>query len=500
MENPAEVQELRNKLRMMKFPQDDILNTVRRQQRAIHKQRQANDTIRNEIEQYEAQIQALSLLKEQHKADHGLEVLQATKKTLSNKLSILSADYQAEEAKRHRLEEAVSRANSKAGGLFQQSRENQEMQRQVRTTENRLDKALVRYSKNLTTLADLRSQLDELRKDRANFRQVMKGASQTGEHKDQEIAALIRTSNAAYSERDRKKMDLVRLKGAEETDRKVYDDKIQRLTQTIAGQKIAQTRQVNQPVQQASMDGAAGQAADQQEELTRLTEEYNDTIQRTLSLLQLKDVPELFSEADRLERENFSLFNYVVEHGAQRTRLQEEIDGLDMQRQTLLAQADFTDQEQSTELAKITQKIGEVDSELTCIQDQQTKNATAFTSVYAEIETLFNMLECKWDQSPDGNTSITAANAMFCLSLIEVSIADCMGTLFETVKRECAFKDIRPANLIVEAPPVEAPAGIRPSITAKPGMVALSQDKELAGRVADSTHPMSLDELRAMLE
>jgi hypothetical protein len=39
MENPAEVQELRNKLRMMKFPQDEILNTVRRQQRAIHKQK-----------------------------------------------------------------------------------------------------------------------------------------------------------------------------------------------------------------------------------------------------------------------------------------------------------------------------------------------------------------------------------------------------------------------------------------------------------------------------
>ena len=57
MENPAEVQELRNKLRMLKFSQDDrILNLVRKQQRCISKQRQANSTLRNEISQYEYQI------------------------------------------------------------------------------------------------------------------------------------------------------------------------------------------------------------------------------------------------------------------------------------------------------------------------------------------------------------------------------------------------------------------------------------------------------------
>ena len=35
-------------------------------------------------------------------------------------------------------------------------------------------------------------------------------------------------------------------------------------------------------------------------------------------------------EAEKLERENFSLYNFVVEHGATRTRLCEEIEGLEL--------------------------------------------------------------------------------------------------------------------------------------------------------------------------
>ena len=82
MENPAEVQEVRNKLRMMKLPQDDILNTVRRQQRAIHKQKQANDTIRNEIVEYEAQIANLDRDIQNYKSNEELQKLQTYKKNL----------------------------------------------------------------------------------------------------------------------------------------------------------------------------------------------------------------------------------------------------------------------------------------------------------------------------------------------------------------------------------------------------------------------------------
>ena len=94
MENPAEVQELRNKLRMMKLPQDDIINTVRRQQRAIQKQKLANDTIRNEIFEYDAQIRSLDKDIEKYKTNEDLQKMHLQFKNLSNKNSIISDDDQ----------------------------------------------------------------------------------------------------------------------------------------------------------------------------------------------------------------------------------------------------------------------------------------------------------------------------------------------------------------------------------------------------------------------
>ena len=140
----------------------------------------------------------------EYKNNEELQKLQTYKKNLSNKLSILSADLAAEEQKRKKLEEDVSKANSKAGGLFQQSKENEELQAKLRTIENRLDKALVRYNNNLTKLSGLRSQIDELRKDRFTFREVIRNTENDRQKKDQEIGNLISNSNDAYSRRDNK--------------------------------------------------------------------------------------------------------------------------------------------------------------------------------------------------------------------------------------------------------------------------------------------------------
>jgi hypothetical protein len=58
-----------------------------------------------------------------------------------------------------KLSEEVSRAKSRSGGIFKQLRDNEFMEARVRTMENRLEKALLRYSKNLQKLDDSRQRL-----------------------------------------------------------------------------------------------------------------------------------------------------------------------------------------------------------------------------------------------------------------------------------------------------------------------------------------------------
>jgi chromosome segregation ATPase len=413
MENPAEVQELRNKLRMMKFPQDEILNTVRRQQRAIHKQKQANDTIRNEIAEYETQIEALKKQIELHNTNEELQHLQAQKKNLSNKFSAIAADLAAEEAKRKKLQEEVSRANSRSGGLFKQSRENEELQGRLRTMENRLDKALVRYNRNLGELADLRAQIDELRKDRRNFRDVMAKAAAARGRKDEQLSQLISESNEAYAVRDSKKMKLTQLRTVEKADVADFEERLSVLNETIEAQKLTQKRTVDQRSADQQSDSIIGSQTDQQEEMTMLSEQYNATITRTLELCGMAGIPELFAESEKLERENFSLYNYVVEHGATHTRLHEEIEGLELQHQALLAQATASDEEQSEMLQKLTDDIQKVERELVNLQEQKAASDTEIAAVYTEVETLFNLLGCSWDDAPDGKTVVTPLNSMY---------------------------------------------------------------------------------------
>jgi chromosome segregation ATPase len=493
MENPAEVQELRNKLRMMKSPQAEILNCVRKQQRAIYKQKKANETLRNEISQYEFQIEEMNKLLEEHKTNEELQRLQQQQKTLHGKLSIMGADLSAETTKQKKLEEEVSREHSHSGGLFKQLRENEELQARLRTMENRLDKALLRYNKNLERLVEFRAEIDELRKDRNNFRGVLKTAETDREHKDQEIGELIATSNEAYATRDRQKMKLVRLKNAEKQDVRAFEERLSVLDAQIEGRKLTQGHSVDAQPSQRSMDGTAGTQSDQQEELQSLTDQYQATIQALLDMSGMKDVSDLFAEAGRLERENFSLYTYVVEHAAVKTKLLDDIDGLDLQRETLLAQIAETDEDQGSVLEKLTAEIQSIDTDLEHIGEEKEHNEGEFASVYVQIEKIVDLLGCPWESAPDGKSTTTRMNALYCLSLVETAIAGKINTIYEKTKQECTFKDIKSTSFLPEE-------RIDLSVARFPTQSRLVTDRELAAKVGDSSKPLLLEELRAMLE
>ena len=495
MENPAEVQELRNKLRMMKFPQDEILNTVRRQQRAIHKQKQANETIRNEIDQFEAQLARIEEMKQKYATNETLLKLESQKKNLTNKLSVLQADFSAEDQKRRRLEEEVSKARSKAGGMFAQARENEEMQAKLRTMENKLDKALLRYNNSLAKLAAMRSQIDEMRKDRATFRDVIRRAKSDRESKEQEIGRLIAESNDSYARRDNLKMRLVQIKTAEKESIQAYEERLTRLTETIETQKITKGH-TNVPAQPLSqMNSQIGSSSDQQEELTALTESYQTSITQTLDTLQMKDVDQLIQAAEQLERENFSLYNFVVEDGATLATLQEELESLKEKKTELDEQANMTEEEQSECLAKLTDQINEIESELKEKNAQYESEVDEFKQIYEKLEKLFHALNCTWEDAPDAKDHITPANAMWVMSSIEKRIAEIMNTVFDQARIQFATtgQEIKLGTAELET---RSDVNLTRMSLSHQRMTA---DREVIGKAVEATRPLTIEELRELL-
>jgi hypothetical protein len=333
------------------------------------------------------------------------------------------------------------------------------------------------------------------RKDRFNFRDAIKASEQTRQKRDGEMTTLMTQSNNAYSERDRRKMDLVQLKAAEKSDVRAFQDKLDVLNETIENQKAAANHQAIQEPDPASELSFMAQQVDQ-DELVTLTAEYETTTQATLALTKMADINALFAEAEKLERENFSLYSYVVDHGATRSRLQEDIDGLELQRDALLAQTQSTEEEQSIVLEHLTEEIQKVDGELNAIRTEKSTNETQFQAVYQEIEAIFNCLNCSWEQAPDGKATTTPANALFCLSTVESIIADFANRVYEATKTQyCMGKSVAlPAE-----PQTQEPATItkHPTVGSK---ITIAPEKEVPGKVPESNRPLSIEEMIEFLE
>jgi hypothetical protein len=359
--------------------------------------------------------------------------------------------------------------------------------------ENRLDKALLRYNRSLEKLEALRADIDESRKDGQNFRDTIKTAGQIRGKKDEEMATLISDSNNAYSERDRRKMELVRLKTAERTDVKAFEEKLAVLNQTIEAEKVAAAHHGGAHPDAVPDSGLAAQS-DQQDDLTAISDQLQSTTQVILDMCHVKDVQELFAEAEKLERMNYSLYTYVVENGAIRCQLQEEIDGLELQHQALIAQTQLDDGKQSEILATLTAEIQNVAAELKDIQTEKASNETEFEAVYAEIGDIFNALGCSWADSPDGKTTPTPSNSLFCLSQIETAIAKMMNMAYERTRMHAVGRgDFRMSDFISEERLEQMK---HPTTTTIP---KITPDKEIAGKFADVNRPLTLDEMRRVL-
>ncbi|EAY23663.1 hypothetical protein TVAG_120000 [Trichomonas vaginalis G3] len=426
MENPQEVKELRNKLRMMKFPQDEILNTVRKQQRAIDKQKQANDTIKMQIQKYEEEIEGYEKTILAYKSSEERQNLVAKKKNLTNKLGILQADFKAEDDKRRRLEEQVSKARSKAGGMFAQAKENENIQFKVHTVENRLDQALNAYNKQLQKLEASRTQIDELLQERRNFDEVYGILDKEQTRNADNIASLIDQSNKSYTIRDQKKIDLVILQKEEKQDQAEDEAELNRLNQMIEGQSLLAMHPHTEQQPIPSLSSQSTNQTDQQEELQKEIDTRSALVNQIITENKCQKLDELFNKLSDLETENYSLFNFVVQRGAEKSSIIDEIDALTQRSGELDANVELTDEQQNAKLKVLAENMEKTEKQIAELSDVKDSNDKSIKSVYDGLEDLYKELDLPWDNSPDEKKHVTPLNAMFCLTQIENKLAEFM--------------------------------------------------------------------------
>jgi hypothetical protein len=177
-------------------------------------------------------------------------------------------------------------------------------------------------------------------------------------------------------------------------------------------------------------------------------------------------------------------------------QLQEENDGPDLQFQALSSQTQFIDKNGQNGSG-----FDGGDSNgwqwIDVRREQKAASDAGFAPVHVEIEVIFDFLECKRNESPDGQSRAMPLNSMFCLSGIEAILTKMMRAVFDKVKSKCTYEDVKLSSFLPEQEKDDVQIASKHS-TAR--TCAKSLDKEGFLKLADAGEPLSLAELCAMLD
>jgi uncharacterized phage infection (PIP) family protein YhgE len=283
------------------------------------------------------------------------------------------------------------------------------------------------------------------------------------------------------------------MKAAEKEAVRQDEERITRLRERIDTMKLTQGHPEPPPNPILAQNSQIGSSSDQQEEVTVLTESYQTSVTQTLDLLHASDVDELIAQAQELERENFSLYSFVVENGVIRTELQEELEALRERKAELDDMCNLTEGEQSARLSDLTEKLNAVSAELAAGEAQLAQEREEFQEIYVKLEDLFSSLGCSWQGSPDMKEGMSDLNAMWCLSLIEKGLVGIMNDVFEQsrIQYSATNREVKPAT--------SSDGALEGSSFGRGGHLRSTIEKEVAGKTVDATKPLSLEELRELL-
>ena len=349
--------------------------------------------------------------------------LEMQKKLLSNKLSQLSADYALEDQKRRQLEDEVAKARKNATNNYYHDPGIDETQTKLQSMESQLEKAQSQFNSNLQRLASLRSQLTAARKARHSDNSNEQASRSTQSDKnDQETTDEMPNENfeQVNPSSDFEVHELQPNEREDILNYIKYNDQLAQSTASNYTSKNKNSFQISSSIPSHLMTPEIS-------EIVQQTETYQNVINKILAATNMKDVLQLLTETEQLEKENKRLYESILQYTQVKDDIQEEIAILQNQYHDLVHHRNSTEEEQRKEIQRITTDLAAIQSELEQAEIKKKEEEEAFNPVYAQLEHLFNALDCSWDDWSGGKNTVTTANAMYAMNTIEATIAELMN-------------------------------------------------------------------------
>ena len=345
MDSDAEAQlaELQRKYRIMegnrKSYSEDSQKTIAQQRMTIEKLKQENNQLKSEIALHKKRELApmtptmkKNIHKMQEQADfysHKIDEERIIAESLKREIDLF------------RKQSMETRRNM--GGVNAARENTLNVGKQIKILENRLDKALVKFNEALAQNKALRTEIDNLRRERVVFDQIYKKLEKELGEKKKEMANVIEISNIAYEARDQAQNEITALRAQSDREQSSFEDELQALNHVIDSDAKLHLQLRRQSILRANAHLEQINAMKAKKAKTQMTmmekkvskqskvQTYEEAFQKIKEATGTSDIDELVNNFIVSEEQNFSLYNYLNDLSRESEKLDEQIEEINLE-------------------------------------------------------------------------------------------------------------------------------------------------------------------------
>uniref|UniRef100_A0A3Q0RUS3 Outer dynein arm docking complex subunit 1 n=1 Tax=Amphilophus citrinellus TaxID=61819 RepID=A0A3Q0RUS3_AMPCI len=427
VDNDRAAEKIAKLQRQFKIMGRDLQAYKIRAREQIRKQQQVIDMLQKEQEELDQNLGACKSLFHQQQEKKEIQTLQV----LLEQTKMLDEELEKEKQCQQELQKEISSMELKLAELRNGEVSSSNAQRSavrrtqkaMRTMEDKLDRALTRFNKQLTKNSRLREELYTLHNERVRFQKLHSRLKKELQDVRVKIGEVINQTFATYNERveTQSKVKMIREKAVKDLDQ--YNAEMKELERVIAHESSLK----------AFMSIKCKNAGRQEDDSKCNFKERMDSGEESLDALQ--EVFEKIRTAtgeDNLdllvtrfiqgEDRNFALFNFVNEQTNEAEVLKEQISKFKKDMEQFQVEGFQLEQEHQSLMQDTNEQLKEAESHAEAYENR----ASTISEILDELETGVNRLFCKIECGHSviedvlgSSTGITENNIMSYLGLLE---------------------------------------------------------------------------------
>ena len=441
---------------------DDSIQTIRMQRTKIEKLKNDNERLKEELALETRQSKMTLKSSSKHSNNSELSSIAESGEMYLRKIEIEKKRIAELDLQIAKMEESILQQRSDMGGINANRETSMQIKKNIRMLENRLDKALVKYNEALGHNKKLRTNIDNLRRERIVFDGIYKKLENDLLLVKNEMAAIIAEANTAYIQRDYAQSEMLRLKDSADAEQKQFEAEWKELTKLIDQDQKMKDFLINKDRENMN-DAVVTSVLEQEQNLRKrlskgawqivkdkahihMAQEkvkaFEQSFDKISSATGIEDIDLLVSSFISSEQSNFKLFNQVNKLSNEIERIEEQIsntqheialinDGDGAADDVLLSINEDHPNQRQFILADLKNKIKTTDVKTTEYKNKYQESLKTMASLKDGISLILNKLGAD-DQNKAmmdmiKNTGVTESNVMEILGVIEQKTNDLIG-------------------------------------------------------------------------